>query len=189
MKRQKIGAPQEPAAQGSPRAHEDMIQSAVRLPQGLHERLKKAGGERGMGEEIRQRLEASFAAEAEAPSDQKTRELLEAVSFCAEQVTIHFGSWFEDPFAFQVFKGSVDRLLRKYQPQGDPSQATPKLTETGKQTFGRNDEIKDRSPEELGQTMAQFWFLIKTFCEAHGLRVPHNLTPRNAKSMLGKLLE
>ena len=52
---------------------DDMVQSAIRLPRSLHERLKKAGGERGMGEEIRRRLEASF--EAEKPrADPKTRD-------------------------------------------------------------------------------------------------------------------
>src|SRR5690242_19658051 len=141
MKRQKIGPRPEPPAQASLRTHGDTIQSAVRLPHSLHERLRKAGGERGMGEEIRQRLEASFAAERE---DQKTRELVEAVSFCAGQVTSLFGSWFEDARAFEVLKGSVDALLSNYQPQDDPSHATPKLTETGKQLFGGNDEIKDR---------------------------------------------
>ncbi len=55
---------------------DNMIQSAVRLPQSLHQRLKKAGGERGMGEEIRRRLEASFDVEAKAPGDPKTREIL-----------------------------------------------------------------------------------------------------------------
>ena len=62
-----------------------MVQTAVRLPQSLRDRLSKAGGERGMGEEIRRRLEASFEAE-KAPADPKTRELLDAISSCAEEI-------------------------------------------------------------------------------------------------------
>ena len=54
-----------------------MVQTAVRLPQSLRDRLSNAGGERGLGEEIRRRLEASFDAEAEASVDPKTSELLD----------------------------------------------------------------------------------------------------------------
>lgn len=69
-----------------------MVQSAVRLPRSLHERLKKAGGERGMGEEIRRRLEASFEAE-KAPNDPKTRKLLDAISSspCRRVITLAVG--------------------------------------------------------------------------------------------------
>ena len=47
---------------------DEMIQSAIWLPRSLHERLRKAGGERGLGKEIRRRLEASFEAE-KAPAN------------------------------------------------------------------------------------------------------------------------
>ncbi len=167
MKRQKIGMLMHYAAEPTRSPQEKMDQSAVRLPRSLKERLEKAGGKRGMGEEIRQRLEASFDAEGEPPSDQKTRELLDAVSFCAEQVTIHFGSWLEDVFAFQVLRGSVDALLNQYQPEGDPNHAKPNLTEIGEKTFGKNDEVRKRSPEELGRTLAQFWFLSKQIVEGN----------------------
>lgn len=44
-----------------------MVQTALWLPRDMHERLKAAGGERGLGEEIRRLLDASFSAdEAEA---------------------------------------------------------------------------------------------------------------------------
>ena len=33
-----------------------MIQAALWLPREMHEQLKKAGGERGLGEEIRSRI-------------------------------------------------------------------------------------------------------------------------------------
>lgn len=96
-----------------------MTQSAVRLPRSLHERLKKAGGERGMGEEIRRRLEASFDAE-KAPADPNTRELLAAISSFAEETTSYYGGWSENAFAFEVLKACVNMLLTHYQPEGEP---------------------------------------------------------------------
>jgi hypothetical protein len=122
----------------------EMIQSAVRLPRSLHERLKKAGGERGMGEEIRRRLEASF--EAEAPSDPKTRELLEAISYVAAQTTHFFGSWSVNAFAFQSLKASVDRLLKQYRPKGDPALAIPNPTAAGEIIFGPTGPLGPTGP-------------------------------------------
>src|SRR5690242_19884682 len=98
---------------------DDMVQSAIRLPQSLHQRLKKAGGDRGMGEEIRRRLEASFDAE-KTPANPKMIYLLDAISSCAEEITNDFGSWSEDPFAFEVLKGCVNLLLMRFQPKGKP---------------------------------------------------------------------
>ena len=40
----------------STRETKNMIQTALWLPRDMHEQLKKAGGERGLGEEIRRRL-------------------------------------------------------------------------------------------------------------------------------------
>ncbi len=144
---------------------DNMIQSAVRLPQSLHQRLKKAGGERGMGEEIRRRLEASFDAEAKAPRDPKTRKLLEAISFLAGLTTAYFGSWSEDAVAFQVLKGSVDIVFRHYQPEGDPVHAKPNLTGMGEFIFGKTGENENRSTEEISRTLARFWFMSKEIVE------------------------
>src|SRR5262249_34431219 len=113
----------------------DMIQSAIRLPRRLHERLKKAGGERGMGEEIRRRLEASFIHDVER-GDPKTREFLDAISFVAGQTANYYGSWSKDAFAFQVLKASIGLLLKHYQPEGDPIRANP--TRLGETIFGKN---------------------------------------------------
>jgi len=41
----------------------NMIQTALWLPRDMHERLKKEGGERGLGEAIRRRIQASFGVE------------------------------------------------------------------------------------------------------------------------------
>ena len=49
--------------QKSTRETKNMIQTALWLPRDMHERLKEAGGERGLGEEIRKRLVVSFSGE------------------------------------------------------------------------------------------------------------------------------
>src|ERR1035437_8777043 len=56
----------------------NMVQTALWLPRGMHEKLKKAGGERGLGDEIRRRLQNSFDAE-QLPRDPITDELLDAI--------------------------------------------------------------------------------------------------------------
>src|SRR5258707_2722968 len=99
-------------------SQDHMVQSAVRLPRSLHERLKSAGGDRGMGDEIRRRLEASFDAE-EVPKNPTTRELINAISFSDEELIRDFGSWSKDRFAFEVFRTCVNMLLTHYQPKGD----------------------------------------------------------------------
>src|SRR5258708_7372821 len=96
-----------------------MVQSAVRLPRSLHESLKKAGGDRGMGDEIRRRLEASFDAE-KVPENPNTRELINAISFSDEELVRDFGSWSKDRFAFEVLKATINMLLTHYQPKGEP---------------------------------------------------------------------
>ena len=125
---------------------DEMVQTAVRLPQSLRDRLSKAGGERGLGEEIRRRLEASFEAE-KAPADPKTRELLDAISSCAERIALDYGSWAEDPFAFEVLKVCVSMLLTHFQPEGEP---VPKPNPDGMADllFGRGYSPK---PEEASR--------------------------------------
>ena len=105
---------------------DDMIQSAVRLPTSLHDRLKKAGGERGMGEEIRRRLEASFDAEAEAPSDPKIGELLDQIKRIALSKPLDV-SWHADRDAFEVFKAAISGVLSSYQPSDKASGPTGRL--------------------------------------------------------------
>jgi len=95
-----------------------MVQTAVRLPRGLRDRLAKVGGERGLGEEIRRRLEISFNVE-KASADPRTRELLDAISFFAEKATDYYGDWSKDAFAFEVLKACVDLLLKHFQPKGE----------------------------------------------------------------------
>jgi hypothetical protein len=97
---------------------DQMVQTAVRLPHSLRVRLSKAGGEGGLGEEIRRRLEASFQAE-KAPASPKTRELLDAIASFAEEVTRYYGSWADDPFACDVLRACVDLLMTNDRPSGE----------------------------------------------------------------------
>ena len=54
------------------------IQTSFRLPRELYERLVEAAGEKGLAEEIRRRLEASFEAKPSA-DDPKTKQLVDAI--------------------------------------------------------------------------------------------------------------
>jgi hypothetical protein len=117
-----------------------MIQSAVRLPRALHERLKQVGGERGMGEEIRRRLQASFDVE-KAPDDPSTEQLKLAISSIANAVSID-APWSTDAYSFAIFKAAVDALLAHFKPKGDPAPA-PRLV------FGPDDP-----PDTIGRTLA-----------------------------------
>jgi hypothetical protein len=128
----------------------EMLQSAIRLPKSLHDRLKKAGGERGMGEEIRRRLEASFEAER-LPEDPTTRELLQAISTMADETSLFWGRWSENAFAFEVLKECVNLLWAYYQPKGEPT-ANPNPDSAADLLF--NPEV---SVKEVSQAMVYSW--------------------------------
>ena len=103
---------------------DEMVQTAVRLPQSLHDRLSKAGGERGLGEEIRRRLEASFEAE-KAPADPKTPRAARRNRLLRRgDRLVTIGSWSEDAFAFEVLKECVSMLLARL-PTGGRGGSSP----------------------------------------------------------------
>jgi len=101
---------------------DETTQTAIRLPTDLYRRLKHAGGERGMAEQIRSRLEASFEAE-ESPANLATKELLEAIAFTADKTDFYYGndghSWSNNAFVFGVLKECVDFLLANRRPAGE----------------------------------------------------------------------
>ena len=121
---------------------DEMIQTAVRLPQSLRERLSSAGGEGGLGEEIRRRLEASFDAEAGAPVDPKTRELLDEI----EQVAMSLEEpWHANRFAFDVFKAAIIERLARHEPSSEAAGPTGRL----QAKYG-----EDTKPEIIGRIVA-----------------------------------
>ena len=122
---------------------DEMVQTAVRLPRSLRDRLSNAGGERGLGEEIRRRLELSFDTE-KVPSDQNTRELLQAISAAAQETTDYYGRWSENAFAFEVLRACVNMLWSFYQPKGEPI-ANPNPDSAADLLFGPDHSLKDIS--------------------------------------------
>ena len=131
---------------------DEMIQSAIWLPRSLHERLRRAGGERGLGKEIRRRLEASFEAE-KTPADAKTRELLDAINNCAERTADDYARWSDDVFSFEVFEGCVNMLLTHCRPKGD---AVPKPNPSGMHDIIFGPEYLPK-PEELSRLYVSAW--------------------------------
>ena len=97
-----------------------------------------------MGEEIRRRLEASFEAEAETPTDPKTSELLDQIRDIARDLSRR-EEWHSSRFVFEVFKAAVNALLARYQPSN----------ETKAETIARLKGVwGDKEPEEMGRFIA-----------------------------------
>src|SRR5207248_2832847 len=103
------------------------MQTSLRLPRDLYERLSEAAAENdhGVGEEMRQRLTASLksapaAVGDEQPRDQLTLQFAEASKVAAANLALVLGPWHKDPFAFAIFKVAVNTLLENFQPEGDP---------------------------------------------------------------------
>jgi hypothetical protein len=131
---------------------DEMVQTAVRLPQSLRDRLSKAGGERGLGEEIRRRLEASFEA-AKAPADPNTPELLDAIAFCAEEIARELRPWSADAFAFRVLKEAISLLLADFEPEGE---AVPPPNPDSVLIFLFDDEPLVK-PEKVSRYFVSSW--------------------------------
>jgi hypothetical protein len=130
----------------------EMVATAVRLPQSLRDRLSKAGGERGLGEEIRVRLEASFAAD-KAPADPKTPELLGAIASCAEEIARDLRPWSADPYAFAVLKETMSMLLADFEPEGE---AVPHANPDSPLIFLFDDEPSPK-PEKVSRYFVGRW--------------------------------
>jgi hypothetical protein len=126
----------------STRETKNMIQTALWLPRDMHEKLKKDGGERGLGEEIRRRLLSSFGPER-LPRDDTTQTLLEAIREISQNLA-PVEPWHAHRFAFNVFKAAIGELLLMMQPSIETSENTSKL-ET---VYGSHD------PETIGRILA-----------------------------------
>jgi Arc-like DNA binding domain len=94
------------------------VQTSLRMPEELRDRLARAAKEngRGIGEEIRQRLEASFGG---VSVDEKTGRLLAMSGFVTQFVNKHCARWDQNPFGFAVVKAAVETLLAQYRPEGE----------------------------------------------------------------------
>jgi hypothetical protein len=127
----------------STRETKNMIQTALWLPRRMHEQLKKAGGERGLGNEIRRLIEASIDA-AETPRDEITSELLDQIKEIADLSLAE--PWYTDRFAFDVFKAAINTLLSSRQPSGA---ARPETKDKFQATWG------EENPETIGRMIAR----------------------------------
>jgi hypothetical protein len=128
----------------STRETKNMIQTALWLPRGMHAQLKKAGGERGLGDEIRQLLEASMAA-AETPIDEITDEVLDQIRDVARDLSVDRPLW-ADRLAYDAFKAAVNALLSSHEPSSEaPAQTKAKF----QAIYG------DENPETVGRIMAR----------------------------------
>lgn len=132
--------------QKSTRETKNMIQTALWLPRGMHEKLKPASGERGLGEEIRRRLQKSFDAE-QLPRDPISDELLDAI----KQIEGNLDEpWHANRFAYDVFKAAINELLSNYQPS---SEAQPGTGTKLQSMYGL-----EKKPESIGQILAHVAF-------------------------------
>jgi hypothetical protein len=116
-----------------------MIQTAVWLPRDMHEKLKKEGGKRGLGEEIRRRLKNSL--KDEQPRDPETAKLLSAIK--------HIDGKFDEPwhahdFDYDVFRAAMSVLIEHY-PWGRPPE-------------GSTSKLRDKYSEDAG-TVGKFFAL------------------------------
>ena len=140
------------------KAADPMVQSAIRLPRSLHDRLKRAGGDRGMGEEIRSRLERSFEQEsapgrAKGRTDAATQELVSALAYLAAQVPEYYGPWSQDRYSFDVLRNAINVVLtQRFQPKGE---SVAKPTDLADIVFGEGDHLKDK--EAMGRMIAAIW--------------------------------
>ena len=94
------------------------IQTSLRMPEALRDRLAQAAtaNGRGLGEEIRRRLEASFGS-APVSADPKTADLLRVVARAAAILNEQWAPWHADAGPFAVFKAAIEDVLSRQQPE------------------------------------------------------------------------
>jgi hypothetical protein len=120
------------------------------MPAELYGRLQAAAGERSVGEEIRRRLEASFAGTPSA-ADPKTHALLSAVARIARELPHWYADWHADPFSFVAFRKAVDKVLMARRPAGDLERPEAKPNPEGLAVIVLHDE---KNPEEVAGMLA-----------------------------------
>lgn len=122
-----------------------------RLPRSLHEKLKEATGGRSLSEEMRERLEASFA-ERDAEPDEPTHQLLVAITAMADALASIDGPsafagwpaamieaarevgtvrWDVSPLGFASFRRAIEILLGVLDPGGRVPPGSEGTAETG----------------------------------------------------------
>jgi hypothetical protein len=125
------------------------IRTSLRMERSLHDHVAaeaKSNG-RNFSEEVRHRLAASFAGKpggTDAPLDEPTRELLEAIGrMAAELAETGYPPWYEDPFAFRVLAAAILKFMRLSMPKGEPIPPNPKPESPAAEGFyGRRPTVE-----------------------------------------------
>ena len=125
---------------------ENDFQTSLRLPRAMYDALTAAAEEHGVsvGQEIRRRLESSFAL-----GEPETSELASAIAQAAHQIDRAYGRWRADPFAFAVLNAAINTLMAYYRPKGEPVYIPPEPGSLADTFFGQN-----ASSETAGRAVA-----------------------------------
>ena len=134
---------------GRPRSEMAMVHTAVVLPRGLLDDLRRdaAAHNHGVSAEIRTQLELyDRARQREASGDVETKTLLNAIKRLSQFLAEDMGTeWHRHPYALAAFRAGVEALLARYHPDGDER----KRPDT--QGAGNPDD----PPETVGRTHAR----------------------------------
>jgi hypothetical protein len=134
---------------GRPRSEMAMVHTAVVLPLGLLDDLRRdaAAHNHGVSAEIRQQLELyDRTRQRQRSFDVETKQLLRAIKLLSEFLAGDTGAkWYQHPYALAAFKAGVEALLARYHPDGD-ERIRPDTQDAGK---------PDDPPEIVGRTHAR----------------------------------
>lgn len=132
------------------------------LPDELHKKLDDAAqksGARGIGAEIRRRLEASF--EQETPLDRLigaydvTPDLADGIFYLSKLVQDCYGDWTKDRFAFDVLKACIDKMLAQKYGSRIKGEAKPVPTPMAEIILGEGEHLK--SIDDISRVFVAIW--------------------------------
>jgi hypothetical protein len=125
------------------------VHTGVRLDAKILERL--SASDRGVSDQIRERLERTFA---EDDLDSVTRELRDGLVRLAARLRSDFGSdWHASPWAHKAFVAAIVQRLAGYAPPERPSLAVDALFDPP-ETIGRLRERDDQRAHDYPQLKA-----------------------------------
>ena len=130
----------------------DLVQTAVRLPREMLDRLRRS--ELGASEEIRCRLACSLEADRIDPT---TRELATDIIALAELVRLDVvADWKSDPGAHAAFRSAVLALIDEYKPKGAPVFSSAAVRDLLGAGIAKGDD-----PDTLGRALARHYLRSK----------------------------
>jgi hypothetical protein len=126
------------------------VQTAVRLPRDMHERLKQS--EAGVSEEIRRCVQRAFDMDALDPD---TRELAADMLELAELVRFDVaGNWNSHPGAHAAFRAAVIALIDERKPKGAP------IFGAARDLLGAGISKSD-DPDTIGRALVRHYHRVK----------------------------